>query len=73
MPRPCVHRVFASNGDGFLFDDRTGANMSLETKLTLSEFPVVSLNGCDERPRNRGILVRWQATVLVQSDYSPTY
>ena len=42
MPRPCVHLVFASNGDDFLFDDRTGASMSLETKLTLSEFPRVN-------------------------------
>jgi type I restriction enzyme, R subunit len=31
--------VFASNGDGFLFHNRTGSAAQLETSLTLSEFP----------------------------------
>jgi type I restriction enzyme, R subunit len=31
--------VFSSNGDGFLFHDRTIAEGALETPLTLSEFP----------------------------------
>ena len=31
--------VFASNGDGFLFHDRTGSAAQLETSLALSEFP----------------------------------
>ena len=31
--------VFASNGDGFLFHNRTGSAAQLETSLALSEFP----------------------------------
>jgi type I restriction enzyme R subunit len=31
--------VFSSNGDGFLFHDRTGLGVSTETTLTLDEFP----------------------------------
>lgn len=31
--------VFSSNGDGFLFHDRTGTGAQLETELTLDEFP----------------------------------
>lgn len=31
--------VFASNGDGFVFHDRTGLSKQLETSLALSEFP----------------------------------
>ncbi len=33
---PCV---FSSNGDGFLFHDRTKADTSIETELALHEFP----------------------------------
>ncbi len=31
--------VFASNGDGFLFHDRTGTGAQLETELSLDQFP----------------------------------
>ena len=31
--------VFSSNGDGFVFHDRTGVNMDKETTLTLNAFP----------------------------------
>src|ERR1700688_1358438 len=31
--------VFSSNGDGFLFHDRTGAGVATETTLTLDAFP----------------------------------
>lgn len=31
--------VFSSNGDGFLFHDRTGTSGNIETELSLSEFP----------------------------------
>ncbi|MFP8966032.1 EcoAI/FtnUII family type I restriction enzme subunit R [Pokkaliibacter sp. CJK22405] len=31
--------VFSSNGDGFLFHDRTGTGDKVETELTLQEFP----------------------------------
>lgn len=31
--------VFSSNGDGFVFHDRTGQSEQLETKLALEEFP----------------------------------
>jgi type I restriction enzyme, R subunit len=31
--------VFSSNGDGFVFHDRTGASAQIETNLTLAEFP----------------------------------
>jgi len=31
--------VFSSNGDGFLFHDRTGTGTLTETELTLSQFP----------------------------------
>lgn len=31
--------VFSSNGDGFVFHDRTGASASAEASLTLDEFP----------------------------------
>ncbi|WP_435105706.1 EcoAI/FtnUII family type I restriction enzme subunit R [Arhodomonas sp. AD133] len=31
--------VFASNGDGFLFHDRTGLSAKTETQLTLHQFP----------------------------------
>lgn len=31
--------VFSSNGDGFLFHDRTGTGHKVETALTLDEFP----------------------------------
>ena len=31
--------VFASNGDGFLFHDRTGTGAQVETELTLDQFP----------------------------------
>jgi type I restriction enzyme R subunit len=31
--------VFTSNGDGFVFHDRTGASEQMETNLSLSEFP----------------------------------
>jgi type I restriction enzyme R subunit len=33
---PCV---FSSNGDGFLFHDRTASNESIESELNLDEFP----------------------------------
>lgn len=33
---PCV---FSSNGDGFLFHDRTAKDSNIETELTLEEFP----------------------------------
>ncbi|MFM9950727.1 MAG: EcoAI/FtnUII family type I restriction enzme subunit R [Saprospiraceae bacterium] len=33
---PCV---FSSNGDGFLFHDRTATDESIETELSLSDFP----------------------------------
>lgn len=33
---PCA---FSSNGDGFLFHDRTNADSSIETELNLDEFP----------------------------------
>jgi type I restriction enzyme, R subunit len=35
--------VFSSNGDGFLFHDRTGTQDALETHLTLDEFPSPTL------------------------------
>lgn len=31
--------VFSSNGDGFIFHDRTGTSTSIETNLALTEFP----------------------------------
>ena len=31
--------VFTSNGDGFVFHDRTGTSAQMETNLSLSEFP----------------------------------
>lgn len=31
--------VFSSNGDGFLFHDRTGTSEQIETELTLDQFP----------------------------------
>jgi type I restriction enzyme R subunit len=31
--------VFSSNGDGFLFHDRTGTGTQIETQLTLDQFP----------------------------------
>lgn len=31
--------VFSSNGDGFLFHDRTGTGAQIETELTLDQFP----------------------------------
>ena len=31
--------VFSSNGDGFLFHDRTGTGAQIETQLTLDQFP----------------------------------
>lgn len=31
--------VFSSNGDGFLFHDRTGQSLQVETTLTLEQFP----------------------------------
>ena len=31
--------VFSSNGDGFVFHDKTGQSQKLETNLSLSEFP----------------------------------
>ncbi|HDY97719.1 MAG TPA: DEAD/DEAH box helicase [Pseudomonas sabulinigri] len=31
--------VFSSNGDGFLFHDRTGTGSQVETQLTLDQFP----------------------------------
>jgi type I restriction enzyme, R subunit len=34
--------VFSSNGDGFVFHDRTGTSMALETNLALTEFPAPS-------------------------------
>ena len=33
---PCV---FSSNGDGFLFHDRTATDSTIETELTIDEFP----------------------------------
>ena len=33
---PCV---FSSNGDGFLFHDRTATDSNIETELSLDEFP----------------------------------
>lgn len=33
---PCV---FSSNGDGFLFHDRTATDSNIETEITLDEFP----------------------------------
>ena len=34
--------VFSSNGDGFVFHDRTGASATIETNLSLDEFPTPS-------------------------------
>lgn len=34
--------VFSSNGDGFVFHDRTGTSAALETNLALTEFPAPS-------------------------------
>src|ERR1022692_3933015 len=31
--------VFTSNGDGFVFHDRTGTSAQMETNLSLSQFP----------------------------------
>lgn len=31
--------MFSSNGDGFIFHDRTGVSPNVETNLSLSEFP----------------------------------
>ena len=31
--------VFSSNGDGFVFHDRTGQSVPVETNLTLDQFP----------------------------------
>ncbi len=31
--------VFSSNGDGFVFHDRTGTGVAIETNLSLDEFP----------------------------------
>ena len=40
MPRRCTFRLFfSSNGDGFVFHDRTGASTPLETNLPLDAFP----------------------------------
>ncbi len=36
MDIPCV---FSSNGDGFLFHDRTVTDATIETELTIDEFP----------------------------------
>ena len=35
----CIPFVFSSNGDGFIFHDRTGASVERETTLSLDEFP----------------------------------
>lgn len=34
-----IPSVFSSNGDGFVFHDRTTTNEAIETELTLDEFP----------------------------------
>lgn len=34
-----IHYVFSSNGDGFVFHDRTGVRSPLESNLRLGEFP----------------------------------
>jgi type I restriction enzyme R subunit len=34
-----IPSVFSSNGDGFLYHDRTAKNSSIETELTLNDFP----------------------------------
>ena len=34
-----VPYVFASNGDGFVFHDRTGTSSQVETTLALGDFP----------------------------------
>jgi len=34
-----IHCVFSSNGDGFLYHDRTATDSSIETELNMDEFP----------------------------------
>ena len=58
--------VFSSNGDGFVFHDRTGTLPEIESTLTLSEFP--SPDGCGS------IYSRWkgltpEAEEVVLQDY----
>ena len=53
--------VFSSNGDGFVFHDRTGQSAPLETNLALDAFPspgralgaIPRLEGSDARSRSR--------------------
>jgi type I restriction enzyme, R subunit len=49
--------VFSSNGDGFVFHDRTGASAQKEVSLTLDQFPSALQTG-PPRPPNRQTLYR---------------
>lgn len=61
---PCV---FSSNGDGFLFHDRTATDGNIETEISLDEFPVPELLW-QKYKKYKGIETP-QAERIVSQDY----
>ncbi len=63
---PCV---FSSNGDGFLFHDRTVSDSSIETELSLDQFPSPG-DLWNKYKKFRGIETEEQEKIVSQEYYS---
>lgn len=61
---PCV---FSSNGDGFLFHDRTATDGDIETELSLSDFPSPE-QLWEKYKKHRGITTM-EAEKIASQDY----
>lgn len=59
--------VFSSNGDGFLFHDKTEVNENLETELGLDEFPSPK-QLWEKYKKNKGIVTP-ESEKIVEQDY----
>jgi type I restriction enzyme R subunit len=63
---PCV---FSSNGDGFLFHDRTASDSSIETELSLDQFPSPELIW-EKYKKYKGIVTPIGETIALQKYFS---
>lgn len=63
---PCV---FSSNGDGFIFHDRTATDECIETELSLNDFPSPQLLW-EKYKKYKGIIEEEQAQIAAQDYYA---
>lgn len=64
-----IPNVFSSNGDGFLFHDRTAKDQYIETELALTEFPSPEILW-DKFKLIKGIVTPEQERIISQEYYS---